>query len=298
MAEHPHLQMESAPHLRTPLLVLAWSGWNDAGEAASQAVRSLISTLDAQLFATIDPEDYYDFTQARPLARYRDGEREIVWPSTEFFAARLPELPRDLILGAGVEPNHRWKSYMGAITELIGATQVELVVTLGAFAAPVPHTRPVAVRGSANASKLADRYQLHPSRYEGPTGVVGVFHDFCRQRGIDGISFWASVPHYLPGARNPMATRSLLEKFAELSGLTVNYEYLDKEIDGFQRRMRTAVEQNERLASYIRRLEEVQGARAPADADVPPGAPLELPSAEGLIEELEDFLRESRRPDS
>lgn len=297
MATHPHLDLTDTPDLRSPLLVLAWGGWSDAGEAASHAARYLVATLDGEQFASIDPEEYYDFTETRPVARYRNEQREIVWPSTNFYAVRTPDLPRDLIVGVGVEPNYRWKSYMAAAAELIETMNVQLVVTFGAVAAPVPHTRPITVRGSANSTELAERYQMHPSRYEGPTGIVGVFHDLCRRNGVAGISLWASVSHYLPGIVNPYGARALLDKLSEVAGLHVDFRLLERETDRFHRQVGAAMDENDNLASYVSQLEQAHRSDESADDDAPEG-PVELPTADGLIDELEDFLRESRQDES
>ncbi len=288
MSEHPELQFESKPALRQPHLVVAWAGWNDAGESASTAARYLAATMDGEPFASIDPEDFYDFTEARPLARYRRGEREIIWPSTDFYAVRLPSRGHDLILAVGIEPNFRWQRYMDAFHALIRTMDVRLVVTLGAVAAGVPHTQQVRVSGSANSPDLAERFQMHPSRYEGPTGIVGVFHDSCRRRAVGGVSLWAAVPHYLPGIANPLGARALLERLAEISGLSIDYGRLRREEQRFEERVGSAMEESDELRGYVTQLEEsVQ--EAPAAAP-----PAELPSAEGLIADLEEYLRRTR----
>lgn len=294
MTTHPHLQMQLQPDLRNPLFVLAWAGWNDAGESASHAARYLAATLDAEQFATIDPEEYYDFTEARPLARYRGGQREIIWPSTDFYALPAKDLRRDVILGIGIEPNQRWRSYMAAVMELLRTMEVDLVITLGAVAAAVPHTAPVTVRGSANSADLAERYGMHPSRYEGPTGIVGVFHDYCRREEIAGISLWAAVPHYLPGIVNPVGARALLQKLEEFTGHLADYDHLDGETERFMRQVDDAMRANENLSNYVRQLEETQTEDGRA-SERAPEAPRDLPTAEGLIDELEEFLRRSRQ---
>jgi predicted ATP-grasp superfamily ATP-dependent carboligase len=286
--EHPSLRFESRPTLRRPHLVLAWAGWNDAGEAASTAARYLAATLDAQPFATIDPEEFYDFTEARPLARYRRGKREIMWPSTDFYAAELPQSEQDLILGVGIEPNFRWKGYMDAVRAVIESMDVGMVVTLGAVAAGVPHTQPVGVSGSANAPELAKRFKMRPSRYEGPTGIVGVFHDDCRQHGVDGLSLWAAVPHYLPGIANPLGARALLERVETICGIPIDYEHLHLEERRFDRQVKAAMEESDDLSAYVQQLEQTV-----ATEDAPPRPP-ELPPAEVLIEDLEEYLRRSR----
>ena len=293
MEDHPALSYEEHPLLRRPRLIMAWAGWNDAGEAASTAARYLASSLEAKPFARIDPEEFYDFTEARPLARYNDGQREIMWPSTDFYALPTPAAEQDLILGLGIEPNHRWRSYMAAVRALVTTLGAEMVITLGAVVAGVAHTQPIGVRGSANGPTLAKRYSMHPSRYEGPTGIVGVFHDDCRRNQIDGISLWAAVPHYLPGLANPYAARALLERLETICTLPLNYERLKQEETRFTERVEAALLENEELASYVRELEARQG-KEPENDSPPP----ELPSADGLIEDLEDYLRQSRGEES
>ena len=288
---HPHLILESQPDLRDPILIIAWAGWNDAGEAASHAVRYLATTMDADKFAFIEPEDYYDFTDVRPLARYRDGHREISWPTTDFYAVRRENQARDLIFGIGIEPNHRWKGYMAALNSLATTMHVGLVVTLGAVAAAVPHTRPIHVTGSATTPKLSDQHRMRPPGYEGPSGIVGVFHDYCRRGHRDAVSLWAAVPHYLPGIVNPPGARALLEALTPICALNVDFSHLEKEHERFTRQVAIAVNEDNDLADYVRRLETAQ------PTGPPPLPPTELPTSEGLIDELEDFLRESRSDD-
>ena len=290
MATHPHLEFDEQPDLIRPHMVLAWAGFNDAGEAATHGARHLITSLHAESLASIDPEEYYDFTEARPFARYQNDQRDIVWPSTDFYFVRTGG-EHDLVIGLGIEPNHRWKSYMAAVLEVARSTGVEMVYTLGAVAAQVPHTRPSSVRGSANMTELAQRFDMHPSRFEGPTGIVGVFHDFCRQQDLPGISLWASVPHYLPGMTNPMGARALLEKVEELTGIELEYEQLGRDHDRFQKQADIAMQENDDLASYVAQLEDAAG----APTDEPDEG--ELPPAESLIEQLEDFLRNKRGDD-
>ena len=288
MSAFPELQFETQPSLRRPHLVIAWAGWNDAGESASTAARYLAATLDAEPFASIEPEEFYDFTEARPLARYRNGEREIMWPSTDFYAVQLPALDHDLILGVGIEPNFRWKRYIETVHEVIRVMDVRMVVSLGAVAAGVPHTQPVGVSGSANSPELADRYAMHPSRYEGPTGIVGVFHDACRRHDLPGVSLWAAVPHYLPGIVNPLGARALLKRLETISGVSFDFDRLDREERRFDERVRAAMEESDELSAYVQQLEQV--VEDPGGSTARP----ELPSAEGLIEDLEAYLRRTR----
>ncbi len=289
MATHPHLDLNDHPPLTRPHLVIAWAGFNDAGESATHAARHLAASMDATAFASIDPEEYYDFTEARPFARYIDGERDIVWPTTDFYYAKTGG-DHDLVIALGIEPNHRWKSYMAAVDEVIETLKIEMTYTLGAVAAQVPHTRPSTVRGSANMPDLAERFDMHPSRFEGPTGIVGVFHHYARQRNHPAISLWANVPHYLPGVTNPIGSRALLQKVSDLTGLSLEFGKLDEAAERFRKQAGLALEENADLASYVRQLEEAAGDPAPEE-------PSELPTAESLIESLEDFLRDHRSED-
>ncbi len=289
---HPHLKLDEQPTLKNPVLVLAWGGWSDAGNAATHAARAVISALKATRFGSIDPEEYYDFTVARPFARYRDGEREIVWPSTDFFHCADAGLERDLVIGVGSEPNNRWRSYMAAMLDFARTVDVDLVVTLAAVAAPVPHTQPVRVWGSANDPALADRYDMHPPAYEGPTGMVGAFHDHCRKHGLAAISLWAGVPHYLERMSNPAAALAILERLQGVIETPLPLAPVRAEIARFEAEVRKVLEQSEDLTAYVRRLEEAVEDSEPTQE--PPSQ--ELPSAEGLIADLEQFLH-GRRPD-
>src|SRR5437868_10302438 len=195
---HP-LEWEYRPDgLRAPALVCAFKGWNDAADAASTALTFVGSTLGAQRFATIDPEEFYDFQSTRPQVKLVEGEtRQIVWPATELYEARVPRAPRDLILMVGSEPSMRWRTFTKVIVELAEALGTQLVVTLGALLADVPHTRPVSVTGLASDPVLISRLGLTRSTYEGPTGIIGVLHAACQQDGLPSASLWAAVPHYV-----------------------------------------------------------------------------------------------------
>jgi len=266
---------------------VAWEGWNDAGESASTAAQYLIQQLGAKPFATIDPEEFYDFTEARPMARYRNGERFIDWPQTEFVHLRSATGGRDVVVGVGIEPHFHWRRYLSAMSELVDAIGAKLILSLGAVAAGTPHTQPVHVRGSANNAALAQRYNMHPSRFEGPSGIVGVFHDHCRQRGVGGVSLWASVPHYLPGITNPVGAQALLRVISEMTGLRFDLDPLERGIRRFHAQLEEALRDNSELREYVARLE---AASPIPQADAQPEG--ELPSADALIADLEDFFRQ------
>jgi PAC2 family len=195
------LKLHSRPAgLRRPILIMAFGGWNDAAESATTAVKYLGTSFHAQKFAEIDPEEFYHFGLSRPYVRFKQGsetEREITWPTTEFSITQTPDLARDVIVGVAVEPHLRWKTYCSLVLELARSCDVGLVLTLGALLAEVPHTRPVRLSGSASDPELGARLGVRPTRYEGPTGIVGVLNTICREQGFAWASLWANVPHYI-----------------------------------------------------------------------------------------------------
>ena len=295
MAEQSDLTFESLPDLHDSILIVAWEGWNDAGESASTAAQFLTRQLGGSPFATIDPEEFYDFTDARPMARYENGERVIVWPGTDFVRLRAAGRigGRDVVVGFGIEPHHRWKRYLAAMTELVRAIDAKLVISLGAVASGTPHTQPVPVTGSANNADLAARYNMRPSRFEGPSGIVGVFHDHCRRQNVGGVSLWAAVPHYLPGIANPVGARALLRVLSEMTDLSLDLDPLDGAIARFHQQLEEALRENDDLRRYVARLEQVAPPAAAAEQHES-----ELPSADELIEGLENFLRQRQDPDN
>ena len=273
------------------MLILAWEGWNDAGESASTAAQYLIQQHGVTPFATIDPEEFYDFTEARPMARYQRGERVIIWPHTEFVHLRpRPGARRDIVVGLGIEPHFRWKRYLTAMSDLVDVIGAKLVLSLGSVAAGAPHTRPVNVSGSANNSQLAERYNMHPSRFEGPSGIVGVFHDHCRRQNVGGVSLWASVPHYLPGIANPVGAQALLRVVNEMTDLHLDFEPLDRAIQRFHSQLEEVLSENAELREYVARLEAAMPGSPGSNPQAERGAS-DLPSADALIEDLENFLR-------
>ena len=293
---HPDLHLDKPPPLRTPAMILAWGGWSDAGSAATHGLRTLANAIDAQPCGSIDPENYYDFSVTRPFARYRDGEREIVWPSTDFYYGAPADADRDLGIAIGSEPANRWRSYMEALFDGVEAFGTELVISLAAVAAPVPHTRPVVVWGAANTAALAEKHNMHPPAYEGPTGIVGVFHDYCRRKNVGAISLWASVPHYLGDTTNPVGSLALLERLQKVLDLPLPLAGLRSEISQFQEQVDRAIARDDDLASYVRRLESSGSQIASFEPPAPRSE--ELPPAESLIEDLEQFLRGTQQDGS
>jgi predicted ATP-grasp superfamily ATP-dependent carboligase len=272
-----------SPPLRRPTLVVAFEGWNDAGEAASTAVGFLAGNLSAQTFAVIDPEEFYDFQQTRPTVRLVEGaQRRIDWPSVEFQAVRLPQAERDIALLRGHEPNLRWRSFSREVLEVCEQLGVELVVTVGALLADVPHTRPVQVVGSAADPALAQELGLATSRYEGPTGILGVISDAARRASIPAVSLWAALPHYVQASPNPRAALALVERVRELLRLPVETRPLQEATAAFDATVADIVADDPELAGYVERLE-AETDEEDSLADLPPGQ---------LVAEVERFLRD------
>jgi proteasome assembly chaperone (PAC2) family protein len=291
-----HLSLQDAPeHLRRPILIMAFSGWNDAAEAATTAARHLAQLWSARVFATIDPEEFYHFGLSRPQVRFKAGsrhEREIIWPVTEFSVVQTPALERDLIIGVAVEPHLKWRTYCGTVLELARRCQASLVLTLGALLAEVAHTQPVRLVGGAHDPELAARLGIRPTRYEGPTGIVGVLNTLCREHGMPTASLWANVPHYISGIENPKAALALVRRVLALLDAEADLSELSEAARQFEQNLNGIVAQNAKIAEYVSRLE-----RKRSDEDEPPPGPAagdELPPSADLVAEIEQFLRQHR----
>jgi len=279
-------------NLRAPALVCAFTGWNDAGDAASSALSFLGASLGATRFAQIDPEEFYDFQTVRPKVTLIDGEtREIVWPSVEVFSARIPRAPRDLVLLGGPEPSMRWRGFTTLITDLAEALSVQLVVTLGALLADVPHSLPVHISGSASDLALTERLGLHGTGYEGPTGIVGVLHNACAEAGLPSASLWAGVPHYVAAAANPKAALALVRRVERLIGVSVDVSELETAAADYERQVGLAVQSDPDIRAFVERLEQA------AEGDEETLAPGDVPSGDTLAREFQRFLRQ-RGPDA
>ena len=282
------MRFESRPSLRSPVLVAAFHGWNDGGSAATIAAGFLRSSLDAVRFAVIDPEEYVDFQQTRPRVALRDGvTREISWPDTEFFHATLPAVDRDIVICVGVEPNIRWKAFAAEICELCRTLQIDFAISLGGLLADTPHTRPVPVSGTSSDTRFARELGLRPSRYEGPTGIVGVLHDALSDAGVRSAGLWAAVPHYIAANANPAAALALVGKLEELLHVRLDPTELEAASEVFLRQIAEVIEGDEETAAYVRELERREGSEDEAQAP-------EIPTGEDLAEELQRFLREHR----
>ena len=288
------LSFSKVPELKRPILLLAFAGWNDAGNAATFAAKFLLQRLQGQNFATLDPEIFYNFSEQRPHVRFSGGEREIIWPANEFAYASDPQLSQDVIIALGVEPHLQWRRYIDSVLKVIEECGVELVVTLGALLADVAYAKPVRLTGSASDAELAQRLHLSPSRYEGPTGIVGVLHDTCRQRGFPALSIWANVPHYIAATPNVKAALAIVQRVLRLLDFSTDLSDLERAAGEFDRRVSDVLASDPKVAEYVRRLEE-RDEDEDDDEDDEPGNTNDLPSGDELARELEAFLREQRR---
>jgi len=279
--------------LRRPVLITAFSGWNDAAEAATTAARYLATSFQAEKFAEIDPEEFYHFGLSRPYVRYKSGsetEREIVWPATEFSLARAG-LSRDLIVAVATEPHLKWRTYCANVLELARRCEATLVLTLGALLAEVPHTRPVRISGSASDPELAAQLGVRPSRYEGPTGIVGVLNTACREQGLAMASVWANVPHYVSGIENPKAALALVQRTLALLNLQADLGDLEEASRQYDQNLAEIVAQNAKIKAYVAKLESRDAEEQPAE----PAQGSDLPPASELVAEIEQFLRQQQQ---
>ncbi len=283
------VEWSERPQLRRPVAVVAFEGWNDAGDAASLAVSYLAQTWEAKEFATIDPEEFFDFTETRPQVKIVDGTtRALEWPTTDLLHAQVPGTERDVVFLRGVEPQLRWRTFSRAIVEILQEVGVETVVILGALLADVPHTRPVRVSGSTEDTELAGRLGVLSNTYEGPTGIVGVLHEAFQSAGMSTASFWAAVPHYVHQVPSPKAALALVERSAGVLGARVNPLELRVAAEEYERQVSERVADDEDAAAYVAQLEEADDTDR---LDTDP-APSPLPADAGaLAEEVEQFLR-------
>jgi proteasome assembly chaperone (PAC2) family protein len=274
------------PQLRNPILVCAFRGWNDAAAAASTALGAIATSLDGELIAQVDPEEYFDFQATRPTISLDAGQtRRIDWPENNLFAARVPSADRDLVLLDGTEPNLRWRTFSETIATAADALGVEMVVTLGALIAEVSHTLPVPITGLASSQELVDELDLERSSYEGPTGIVGVVHDCCRKGGIDSASLWAAVPHYVAAVPNPKAALALLRRLEGLTGIAVEASELEEETTDYEEQIGRAVAANPEIEELVARIEAEQVDLLSAEGE-------DLPSADTIAREFQRFLRQ------
>jgi hypothetical protein len=275
------IELEGVPELVDPVLIAAFEGWNDAGDAATGALEHLEIVWQAQPLGALDPDDYYDFQVNRPsVSLDGDGRRRLAWPTTRVSYARVEGAARDVVLVRGIEPNMRWRGFASELLGLASDLGVELVVTLGALLADAPHTRPVPVTGLSSDPALGRALSLEPSTYEGPTGIVGVVQDACTTAGLPAVSVWAAVPHYVAQPPCPKATLALLRRIEDLLDLPVPLGELPEDARAWQRGVDELAREDEEVAAYVRSLEE-----ALETAELPEA------SGEAIAREFERYLR-------
>jgi proteasome assembly chaperone (PAC2) family protein len=276
------------PALRRPVMVCAFKGWNDAGEAASAAVGFIHQSFEAEDVASIDPEEFFDFTAVRPTVRLTEGRtREIDWPSATVSAAAVPGAEGDLVMFQATEPSLRWRRYTENLVAAARELDVRMVITLGALLADVPHSRPVAITGLASDQSLVEKLRFQGTTYEGPTGIVGVLHHACAKAGLECASLWASVPHYVAAAPNPKVALALVRAFEGIAGVAVDAGELESAAEDYERQVTAAVASDPEVKAFVERLET-------AIDEVEPEEPAEedLPSADTIARDFQRFLRQ------
>ncbi len=274
------LELEDVPPLNDPILIAAFEGWNDAGEAATAAIRHLVEVWDAEPIASLDPEDYYDFQVNRPRVLTLDGRRRIQWPTTRLLLARGTDMGRDVVLVEGIEPSIRWRSFTVELLEYAQELGVTSVITLGALLADVPHTRPIPVTATADDEQVRARFDAEASKYEGPTGIVGVLGDAAGQAGLTALTCWAAVPHYAGGSPSPKATLGLLTRLETVLNVAIPLGDLPEASRAWERGVNELAESDDEVAEYVQSLEEQTDT-----ADLPEA------SGDAIAREFERYLR-------
>jgi proteasome assembly chaperone (PAC2) family protein len=289
--ENEHINLEWRPELERPVLIAGFTGWNDAAEAASMAVSTIGESCGAKRFGGFYGDEFFDYQTTRPQIKLVEGvTRAVEWPENGLSAtaASVEALgDRGAVLLSGPEPNFRWRAFSQAVVDLAREFDVRLVITLGALLADVPHSRPVSVAANAQDPSLVENLGLAPSRYEGPTGITGVLHRYCAGKGLPAVSFWASVPHYLPSVPSAPAALALLQSLSRLLGARFDTAHLERTSEDYQRQVSAAVAQDSDLTSYVHMLEERYDTQAAQGIR-------NLPSGDELAHELERFLRDQR----
>lgn len=282
------MEIHQIPLLRNPVMIMAFSGWNDAADGASGAIEHLLSIwrdkddeIVPQLIADVEPEDFYDFQVNRPQVSIDETSiRSITWPSTQVFGLEIPSMSRDLVIVTGVEPSMRWKSFTADLLDLADDLEVSLVVTLGSLLADAPHSRPITVTGTGAHPNIAERLGVSVSRYEGPTGILGIVQDGCLRRGIDAISLWAAVPHYASASPSPKASLALINALEDFLDSTIPLGDLPQESDAWEKSVDELAAEDSEVAEYVKSLEESKDAAELPDV-----------SGETIAKEFERYLR-------
>jgi hypothetical protein len=274
-------EFDGLPVLRNPVAIAAFEGWNDAADASTAAVEHLEQVWTARPITSLDPEEFYDFQVNRPIVSMAEGQTlNVEWPTTRFSVASPPGTDRDVLLIRGIEPSMRWRTFCGEVLELCHSLDVRRIVLLGALLADVPYTRPLPISGSASSRDAAQRFSLTPTRYDGPTGIVGVLQEAATRAELDAVSFWVHVPHYANNPPCPKATLALLHRVEDVLDLPVPMMDLAEDSAEWEERLRTAAEQDAELGEYVRELEERVG-----DEGLTPL------SGDEIAEEFEKYLR-------
>jgi len=282
------IEIDDLPDLIDPIVIAAFEGWNDAAESASAAIDHLMQVWDARIVGAVDPDDFYDFQVNRPMVGTdENGHRRLTWPSTRIAVASPADLDRDLILVRGIEPNMKWRQFTAEVLAACDELGGQLVVTLGALLADIPHTRPIPVTGTATEPDLIDRLKLEQSNYEGPTGIVGVLQDACIRLDIPAVSYWAAVPHYVAQPPCPKATLALLGQLEDLLQTSIPLGDLPEEARAWERGVDELAEEDEDVADYVRALEETRDT-----TDLPEA------SGEAIAREFERYLKRNRPDDA
>lgn len=275
------MEILGIPQLRSPIMILAFSGWNDAGEAASAALEHLASIWPVQPIGEFDTEEFYDYQNNRPIVSVDESfNRSLTWPTTTVRGVSLPNYDRDLILVSGVEPSLKWRSFVGQLLDLGEDLDISMVVCLGSLLADVPHTRPIPVTATAARPEFGERLGLEMSRYEGPTGILGAIQDACNQREIDALSIWAAIPHYVSSPPCPKATLSLLNHLEDLLELSIDLGELPEDAKAWEIGVDQLSQEDSEIADYVKSLEESKD-----EADLPEA------TGEAIAREFERYLR-------
>ncbi len=286
-----HVVWRSQPELRNPVLVLAFEGWNDAGDAASTALEYVAHRYDADVLATIDPESFFDFSSNRPMVRLREGNtRSIEWPEVSFSLLET-QGDRDVVVLAGPEPRLRWRTFCEQIVDVATRLDVTMAISLGALLAEVHHAKPVSVFGVSADATLTDKLDLRPSTYAGPTGIVGVLQDALQRGGIPTMSLWASVPTYVPSSTSPKAALALVERLSSVLDLALTAADLKNAASRYERQIDDLLDDDEELADYAQQIL-LASVDEPEVVETPRPLPMEDVDGEALIEDLEQFLRD------
>ena len=277
------MQIHEIPQLRNPVAIVAFNGWSDAGEAATGAISHLLGAFGNQeiLIAEFNSEDFYDYQQIRPTVFINNSEiRQIKWPTTFVYALLTPHLDSDIVLVRGPEPSFKWQSFSAQLLDLFDDLEIDLVISLGALLADAPHTRPISVTGTSSNSALAEKIGFEVSRYEGPTGILGVIQDLCQRRDLDAISLWAALPHYAASAPSPKATLALIEELSDFFEISIPEGDLNDAAKAWEIAVTQLAEEDSEISEYVKQLE--------ADSD---DADFEETTGEDIAKELERFLR-------